>query len=72
VITYPLLVVDHSEIPSIKSNGKLEFLVTMRNGPGYADLSDKIQMSQMSSLTPAAKPSPLSTGDIITKMRLYF
>ena len=64
MITYPLLVVDHSEIPSIKPNGTLRFLVTMRNGPGYADLSDKIQMSQMSSLTPAAL-SP-------SRMRLYF
>ena len=33
------------EIPKIKPGGKLQFLVTMRNGPGYADLSDEQRLS---------------------------
>jgi hypothetical protein len=33
------------EIPNIKPGGKLQFLVTMRNGPGYVDLSDEQRLS---------------------------
>lgn len=32
-------------VPDFKPGGNLEFLVTMRNGPGYADLSDEDRLN---------------------------